>query len=139
MTDDIDALRSAYDEVYVYTMERPPFILQHVVDAFAVQSAKEDGPIGLVFGLVGLYLHVERQFSGRQVQEVHKKMGRTKRQWPKIYIPQNRGRVTAIDVLCVPAGPQRDKKIDDWCQSVWAAFCDNRQTVISLLREYGID
>jgi hypothetical protein len=51
--------------VYVYTMGRPGFILQHVVDAFAVQSANtETKPIAVMFGLVGLYLHVERQFSG---------------------------------------------------------------------------
>ena len=33
----MDTMRAAYDEVYVYTMGRPGFILQHVVDAFAVQ------------------------------------------------------------------------------------------------------
>ena len=46
-------VRAAYDEVYVYTMSRPGFILQHVVDAFAVQNATEDSkPISVVFGLV---------------------------------------------------------------------------------------
>ena len=67
---DMDTMRAAYDEVYAYTMGRPGFILQHVVDAFAVQTANDDSrPIGVVFGLVGLYLHVEKQFSGRQVQK----------------------------------------------------------------------
>jgi hypothetical protein len=46
-------------------MGRPGFILQHVVDGFAVQTASEGSRrIGVVFGLAGLYLHVERQFSG---------------------------------------------------------------------------
>jgi hypothetical protein len=55
-----------------YTMGRPGFILQHVVDAFAVQTAKDNSrPISVVFGLVGLYPHVERQFSGRQAQKTH--------------------------------------------------------------------
>ena len=63
-------IRAAYDELYVYTMGRPGFILQHVVDAFAVQTATADTkPIAIVFGLVGLYLHVEKQFSGKQVQK----------------------------------------------------------------------
>jgi len=35
----LDHMRAAYDEVYIYTMGRPGFILQHVVDAFAVQTA----------------------------------------------------------------------------------------------------
>jgi hypothetical protein len=38
----MDAARAAYDEVYVYTMGRPRFILQHVVDAFAAQTATDD-------------------------------------------------------------------------------------------------
>lgn len=73
-------MRAAYDQVYAYTMGRPGFILEHVVDAFAVQTAKDlSRPIGIVFGLVGLYLHVEKQFSGRQVQRVHMELGRRKR------------------------------------------------------------
>src|SRR5689334_14849652 len=96
----MDAVRAAYDELYVYTMGRPGFILQHVVDAFGVQNANEDGPsMGVVFGLVGLYLHVEKQFSGHRVQETHKKLARTKRKWPPVCFPENRGSMTAKDVL----------------------------------------
>lgn len=70
-------MRAAYDEVYVYTMGRPGFILQHVVDAFGAQTANNQSkPIGVVFSLVGLYLHVEKQFSGRQVQIVHTELVR---------------------------------------------------------------
>jgi len=59
----MDAVRAAYDEVYAHTMGRPGFILPHAVDAFAVQTASAGSkPIGVVFGLVGLYLQVERQF-----------------------------------------------------------------------------
>lgn len=61
----MDATHAAYAEVYVYTMGRPGFILQHVVDAFVVQTASDASkPISVVFGLIGLYLRVERQFSG---------------------------------------------------------------------------
>ena len=135
----MDAIRAAYDEVYVYTMGRPGFILQHVVDAFAVQTANKDsGPIGVVFGLVGLYLHVEKQFSGRQVQEVHRKLGGRKREWPSVGFPEDRGRMTVVDVLAAPAGLARDRAIDDWCASVWASFHDNRQTIMALLREWQI-
>ena len=133
----MDTVRAAYDEVYVYTMGRPGFILQHVVDAFAVQTASQNSkPIGVVFGLVGLYLYVEKQFSGRQVQEVHMKLGRRKRQWPRVYFPEDRGAMTVVDVLAVPAGPERDMAIESWCRSVWTSFRDNRQTIIDLLREY---
>ena len=132
-------MRAAYDEVYAYTMGRAGFILQHVVDAFAVQTASEDSkPIGVVFGLVGLYLHVEKHFSGRQVQKAHMVLGRRKRQWPHVDLPQDRGSMTVADVLAASAGPERDRAIDAWCRSVWTAFIGNRQTIIDLLREYQI-
>jgi hypothetical protein len=45
----MDTMRAAYDEVYAYTMGRPGFILQHVVDAFAVQTANDNSrPISVV-------------------------------------------------------------------------------------------
>jgi hypothetical protein len=133
----MDTMRAAYDEVYVYTMGRPGFILQHVVDTFAVQTADEaTKPIAVVFGLVGLYLHVEKQFSGRQVQEVHRKLGRAKREWPRIHLPEARGSMTVADVLAAPAGPERDNAIDDWCRSVWTAFAVNRETIVALLRAH---
>lgn len=132
-------MRAAYDEVYLYTMGRPGFILQHVVDAFAVQRVNDDSkPIGLVFGLVGLYLHVEKQFSGREVQRVHMELGRRKRGWPRVYVPEDRGSMTVADVLAASAGPERDAAIDNWCRSVWTAFGANREAIIALLREYQI-
>jgi len=133
----MDAVRTAFDEVYVYSMGRPGFILQHVVDAFAVQTFKKDAkPIALVFGLVGLYLHLEKQFSGRQVQKVHMQLGRAKREWPLIHLPEDRGAITVADVLAASAGTERDLAIDNWCSSVWSAFSANRQSIIALLREY---
>jgi len=132
-------MRAAYDEVYLYTMGRPGFILQHVVDAFAVQRVNDDSkPMGLVFRLVGLYLHVEKQFSGREVQRVHMELGRRKRGWPRVYVPEDRGSMTVADVLAASAGPERDAAIDNWCRSVWTAFGANRETIIALLREYQI-
>ncbi len=132
-------MRAAYDEVYLYTIGRPGFILQHVVDAFAVQRVNDDSkPMGLMFGLVGLYLHVEKQFSGREVQRVHMELGRRKRGWPRVYVPEDRGSMTVADVLAASAGPERDAAIDNWCRSVWTAFGANRETIIALLREYQI-
>jgi len=135
----MDSMGAAYEEVYVYAMDRPGFVLQHVVDAFAVQNTNnESKPIGVVFGLVGLYLHVEKQFSGRQVQRVHMELGRRKREWPRVLVPEDRGSMTVADVLAASAGPERDMAIDNWCRSVWTAFGANRQAIIDLLREVQI-
>jgi len=132
-------MRAAYDEVYAYTMGRPGFILQHVVDAFAVQTAtQETKPIAIVFGLIGLYLHVEKQYSGREVQKVHMKLAQRKRPWPIVDLPEDRGTVTVLDVLAASVGPDRDAAIENWCRSVWSAFRANRQTIIARLQEYQI-
>src|SRR5215218_2034935 len=133
----MENIRTAYDELYVYTMGRPGFILQHVVDVFVVQTATADTkPIAIVFGLAGLYLHVERQFSGRQVQKAHMELARKKREWPNLSLPDDRGSITATDVLAANAGPERDSAIEHWCKSVWAACIATRETIVDLLREY---
>jgi hypothetical protein len=135
----MNAMRAAYDEVYAYTMGRPGFILQHVVDAFGAQTATRDSkPIRVVFALVGLYLHLERNFSGAQVQQAHIELGRRKRVWPAVALPENRGAVTAVDVLAAAPGDDRDQAIDEWCASVWTAFKDSRSLIIGLLAEHGI-
>src|SRR5262245_9263354 len=134
-------LEEAYNELCCYTLAHrdPSFIHQYVVDVFAAPHADEQTkPIKLTFALVGLYLHVERQFSGRQVPGVHMDLARQKRRWLSVALPAERGDLTAVDVLAIPAGPERDRAIEAWCASVWEAFRDCRPTVVQLLREHGI-
>lgn len=66
------------------------------------------------------------------------KLGHRKREWPRVYLPKNRGSMTIADVLSAPAGPERDMAIDSWCRAVWTVFADNRPVIIALLREYEI-
>jgi hypothetical protein len=115
------------------------FIHQHVVDAWTAQHADEKTkPIGLTFALVGLYLHVEKGFSGRQVQQVHMKLGQCKRTWPSFPLAHERGSVTTSQVMAAQAGPKRDQAIDSWCASVWGAFSDSHRAVAELLQHHGI-
>ena len=133
--------QDAYNELCYYTLSHgdQAFIHQHVVDAFAAQTAGEDDkPIKVTFALVGLFLHVEKRFSGRQVQLAHMKLAREKQAWPVFVMPTKPGAMTVRDVLAAPAGPARDEMIDRWCESVWDAFGENRQIVSDLLREHGI-
>jgi hypothetical protein len=129
-----------YDELYVYTMGRKNFILQHVVDAHIAQSAAATNPpaIGVIFALAGLYLHVEKGFTGTQVQNAHRVMAKKKRSWPDVVWPSERGDMTPATVLAMPGGQARDEGIDDWCKEVWSAFSANRSMVASLVREYEI-
>ncbi|MFL5560822.1 MAG: DUF5946 family protein [Gemmatimonadaceae bacterium] len=111
----------AYQELFYYTIGHPAttFLHQHILDAYAAQVATaETKPIRLTFALIGLYLHVERRFTGRQVQRVHTLLARRRREWPALRLPDHRGSLTAMDVLAAPAGPDRDRAIHDWCAAV---------------------
>jgi hypothetical protein len=133
--------RAAYDELCCYTIAHgaASFIHQHVVDAFAAQTANEHTkPIALTFALVGLHLHVEKQFSGRQVQRAHMRLARQKQPWPVLDRPRDRGAMTSTDVVAAPAGPERDQRIDAWCASVWEAFREGHSTIADLVRAHGI-
>jgi hypothetical protein len=137
----MDSEQDLYHELCCYTLAHgdTSFIHQHVVDAFAAQHASDRSkPIGVTFALVGLYLHVEKQFSGRQVQRAHVKLARRKRPWPAFTLPRDRGSMTAIDVMTAPEGPERDRAIHAWCASVWEVFAGNRQAIADLLRQDGI-
>lgn len=132
---------AAHDELSAYTLLRgdATFIHQHVVDAHTAQTAHAGTkPIAITFALAGLYLHVERGFTGRQVQRAHMQMARTKQTWPAFDLPAGRGALTPADVMRAPAGPARDAAIEAWCRSVWAAFSSSRGTIEDLLDRHGI-
>src|SRR5215208_7067640 len=123
--------QQAYYELCSYTIEHArqhgTFIHQHVVDAYAAQHADESTkPITVSFALIGLYLHVEQGYSGKEVQRLHMAMGRERKSWPSFILPVERGAITAVDVIAAAPGPDRDRAVGAWCRSVWAAFAVNR-------------
>jgi len=94
--------QQTYEELCYYTLNHaaPSFLHQHVVDAFAAQTAgPNDRPVRLVFALIGLYLHVEKHYNGRQVQLAHMKLGREKQSWPVIALPEERGALRVKDIM----------------------------------------
>jgi hypothetical protein len=137
----MDAEQEAYHELCGYTLTHgdAAFIHQHVVDAHTAQRADEGTkPIGVTFALAGLYLLVERHWTGRQVQRAHMRLARQKHSWPVFQLPLDRGTMTALDAMRAPEGPDRDCAIHDWCRSVWAAYSDNRPMIVGLLKQHGI-
>lgn len=135
------AEQAAYDELLGYTLTHGgrEFVHQYAVDAWMAQHADErTKPIGITFALVGLYLHLERGFTGRQAQQAHMALGRRKEPWPAVDFPATRGALTAADVMAAPAGPERDRALDAWCASVWEAYAANRGRVAELLTRRGI-
>jgi hypothetical protein len=133
-----------YDQLAFYTLELrdPEFIHQHIVDAYAVQHAGDDTkPIAIVFGLIGLYLYVEKNFTGRQVQRAHMQLARQRRHWTTPPIPsEQRGTIGVADVLGAPPGPLRHDMIRRWCESVWHDWQASRSQITTLARaELGIE
>jgi len=128
-------------QLSAYTLNHgdPAFIHQHVVDAYAAQNASErTKPVAITFALAGLYLHVEKNFTGREVQLAHMKMAKNKIAWPAFPLPADRGAITVRDVVAAPEGEKRDAMIEAWAKAVWAAFRDSRDTVAALLRQCRI-
>jgi hypothetical protein len=120
---------------YSLTHRDPVFLHQHVLDAFAAQRADErTKPITLTFALVGLYLHVEKNQTGKQVQRIHILLAAHRKNWPRFDLPVARGDETVSDVMRVPAGPDRDAMIDQWCASVWAAYRACHDQVAELIQ-----
>jgi len=131
----------AYHEISAYTLTHgdPTFIHQHVVDAWAAQNASaQSNPISVVFALVGLYLHVECGFTGREVQRAHMKLGRHQEPWSVGPLPATRGTITTRDVIAAPEGDARDAMIHEWSADVWKAYAESHERVMELLRRRGI-
>ena len=128
---------ASYHELCAYTLTRGDsgFIHQHVVDAFAAQNADATTkPITLAFALIGLYLLLERSYTGRQVQRVHRLLATRRKQWPRFDLPADRGTIWPSDVLAAPPGRARYEMIVTWCASVWQAYSASRAAVLELIR-----
>jgi hypothetical protein len=139
MTSDQDL----YNELSYYTLSHPDpaFLHQHIVDAYAAQHADAGTkPIVIVFGLIGLYLHLERNFTGRQVQQAHMRLVKRRKKWPPLTPPKDVGAITVSAVLAASPGRERDAMIRKWCESVWKAWRDSRPQIRALLKkELDID
>jgi hypothetical protein len=127
-----------FHELSYYTLSHPDqvyFIHQHAVDAFAAQTADENTkPIKLTFALIGLYLFLEKRYTGKQVQNEHVKLSQNKKVWPLLEMPEHRGAITVSEVLQAEAGEPRDLLIKKWCESVWAAYENGHQAIAHLAK-----
>lgn len=122
---DEELIREYYFELLYYTLSHPDpaFIHQLVVDAFTAQQADNNTkPIAIVFALVGLHLHIDKGYSGKQVQQAHIQLAKRRKHWPILSLPDERGDLTVVDVVAAMPGDERDRLIESWCKSVWCAY-----------------
>jgi hypothetical protein len=125
----------SYHELMYYTLSHRDerFIHQHIVDAYAAQMADPGTkPITIIFALAGLYLFLEKNYTGKQVQNAHIQMAKKPKDFGPVILPEKRGAVTVKHVLDKAPGAERDDMIRQWCVSVWAAFASQRDEIVSL-------
>lgn len=124
------------DELCAYALTHggKEFIHQHVVDAYAAQHVGEGTkPVAMAAALIGLFLFVERGYTGRRVQLVHMQLGKKMKAWPLFELPDKRAPLTVMDPLNAHLGPERDEKIKDWGRAVWEMWKEHHAEIERLL------
>lgn len=131
----MQTVQQIYDELSFYTLSLgdAAFLHQNIVDAYAAQHFDEQTkPICITFALIGLYLTLEKGFTGKQVQQMHMRLARQRKQWLKLTQPGATASITVSDVLAAAPGKQRDQAIRDWCAAVWEIWQPQRQIIVDL-------
>jgi hypothetical protein len=118
----------------------PFFHHQLCVDAYGAQhSGGPVKPITTVFSLVGLYLAVERGFTGRQVQNAHMKLAKKAEkgaEWPRLEPPERTWEITVSDVMCAEAGNSRKEMIKKWAETVWRSWAHQHDRIRTLCEKW---
>jgi hypothetical protein len=129
--------QALFDELSFYTLAHPDpaFLHENSADAWRAQHVDQTTkPIAVVFAVIGLYLYLEKGFTGRQVQFAHMRMAKHRKQWPRLPLPTQQATITVADVLTAPPGPERDAMIHNWCVAVWKTWEQSRETISQIAR-----
>jgi len=132
-------LQKEYNELSLYTLSLNDkgFIHQNIVDTFIAQNADSNTKnIALFFSVIGLYLYIEKGYSGKEIQDLHTKIANTKKELPKLKIPKEKATITISNVLEARSEIERNEKIKEWSASVWEIFKDQKDIIENFLREY---
>lgn len=132
-----------FDELSFYTLAHgdAAFIHENSADAWRAQQADETTkPMAVIFAVMGLYLYLEKGFTGRQVQLAHMRMARQRRSWPKLALPKTQASLTVADVVAGEPGEARDAMIRGWCAAVWDVWQESRAQIVELAKaELGVE
>jgi hypothetical protein len=122
----------AYSDLLCYTVAKqdPEFIHQHAVDAYAAQHAGgTTRNITVPFGIIGLYLALEKGYTGKQVQRAHMQIAKLRKDWPRLEPPSRPASINVMDVLQAPDGGGKDAMIRRWMAAVWECWADRQAWV----------
>lgn len=119
-----------FNELSGYTLSQTNtnFMHQYIVDAYGAQHAGEPTKnIRVAFSLIGLYLAVEHNYTGRQVQLAHMKI--PKQQWATLEPPKENSNITVADVLNAGSDLHKHSMIKNWARSVWESWSHYHQLI----------
>ena len=112
------------------------FSHQHVVDAYGAQHVglytKKVVP---TMTLVGLFLQLEHNYTGIQVQRAHMVIADQTKDWPDFEKPQSLATVTVLDVLKVPDS-KKMQMLRVWCAAVWDIWASEHEKVVKFTKKY---
>ena len=109
-----------YSDLSCYTAARqdPTFIHQH--------SGGTTRNITVTFGLIGLYLALERGYTGKHVQRPHMQIIQVRRNWPRLEPPVHPAGITVGDVFGAGTDAEKDAMIRQWMTAVWESRADRQ-------------
>ncbi|HSK95230.1 MAG TPA: DUF5946 family protein [Euzebyales bacterium] len=108
---------------------------QLTVDAYAAQHPAGNR-MGLVYGLVGLHLTLDRDIAGVDVRTMHQRMTDTVVHWPDLVPPATRGAVTVADVALASGVDAHADLVTRWAQDVWRAWADAHRAIATLTDDH---
>lgn len=128
-----------YQELSFYTLPLGDLDFSHQfsVDAYGAQHAGGDTkPITVAFSLIGLYLAVEGNYAGRQVQQAHLALAKRSKAWPVLLASSTPAALTVQDVLQAESGSARDAALRAWAAAVWESWLPTHELIKQLVEEH---
>jgi hypothetical protein len=130
----------AYGRVLAREYENPSYARLHrlTVDAYAVQHPGIDGPparnsVGI--HLSRLCLMIDRGWSMERTNDAMLAITATKRGYPRLTPPSDRGALTVKDVLAAQNPSEHLRAVERWAQSAWQAWAQHHASVRIWVKE----
>lgn len=112
------------------------FRKQHAVDAYGAQhSGSGVKNIRTAFSLIGLYLAVERNYTGRQVQFAHMDLAKRNIPWPSFVVPTRPYTLSVADVFHA-VEEKRNGMLMAWSENVWDTWENYHEWTTDICKRY---
>jgi Family of unknown function (DUF5946) len=110
---------------------------QLLVDTYTAQHVGPNAAaITGAFALVGLYLALERGWSGLEVRDAHQALANRYRDWPRFAgAARAQAAVTVEDLALAATTSQYAETLHRWARAVWASWRDEHGLVRALVGE----